>query len=246
MSSELQLQCLELAFQQAVLSQAVGEVPVGAVFVIPASVISDESLKKRLKPVSTVAASEDNDSLLVLASAHNLTNLEQNGSRHCEIICVDHVMQLCRDVCDDDSTGSSSSSTNSNSLALFLLSNSELYVTVEPCIMCAAALRYVGVRRVVFGCFNERFGGCGGVLRIHDIETCGPAEGGHSCVTVTKSNNRSESDSLGIGISNLGKLNVEQITSVEHQERAVRLLKEFYERGNPNAPEEKRKRPLVS
>jgi tRNA(Arg) A34 adenosine deaminase TadA len=42
-----------------------------------------------------------------------------------------------------------------------------LYVTVEPCIMCASAMRQVGIERVVYGCANERFGGCGGVQSIH-------------------------------------------------------------------------------
>jgi tRNA-specific adenosine deaminase 2 len=43
-----------------------------------------------------------------------------------------------------------------------------LYVTVEPCLMCASALRQVGIKKVFYGCANERFGGCGGVLSIHD------------------------------------------------------------------------------
>jgi len=43
-----------------------------------------------------------------------------------------------------------------------------LYVTVEPCIMCAAAMRQVGIERVIYGCANDRFGGCGGVQSIHD------------------------------------------------------------------------------
>lgn len=43
----------------------------------------------------------------------------------------------------------------------------DLYVTVEPCIMCASALRQYGIRAVYFGCLNDRFGGCGGVMSIH-------------------------------------------------------------------------------
>lgn len=43
----------------------------------------------------------------------------------------------------------------------------DLYVTVEPCIMCAACLRQYGIRAVYFGCSNDRFGGTGGVLNIH-------------------------------------------------------------------------------
>lgn len=42
------------------------------------------------------------------------------------------------------------------------------YVTCEPCIMCAAALREVKIKMVVFGCSNDRFGGCGSVLSVHN------------------------------------------------------------------------------
>lgn len=34
--------------------------------------------------------------------------------------------------------------------------------------MCAAALRDVMIKTVVFGCSNDRFGGCGSVLGVHD------------------------------------------------------------------------------
>jgi len=43
----------------------------------------------------------------------------------------------------------------------------ELFVTCEPCIMCASALRILEIKIVYFGCSNERFGGCGSVLNIH-------------------------------------------------------------------------------
>jgi tRNA-specific adenosine deaminase 2 len=43
-----------------------------------------------------------------------------------------------------------------------------LYVTVEPCIMCSSALRQLGIKEVYFGCMNERFGGCGGVLGVNE------------------------------------------------------------------------------
>lgn len=43
-----------------------------------------------------------------------------------------------------------------------------LYVTVEPCIMCASALRQLGIHEVYCGCLNERFGGCGGVLGVNE------------------------------------------------------------------------------
>lgn len=41
------------------------------------------------------------------------------------------------------------------------------FVTCEPCIMCAAALCDIEIKGVVFGCSNDRFGGCGSVLGVH-------------------------------------------------------------------------------
>lgn len=43
----------------------------------------------------------------------------------------------------------------------------DLYVTCEPCIMCAAALARVKIGRVFFGCKNDRFGGCGSLMSLH-------------------------------------------------------------------------------
>ena len=53
-----------------------------------------------------------------------------------------------------------------------VLSETDLYVTVEPCIMCASALRQYNVRAVYYGCGNDRFGGNGGVLNIHSEYAC--------------------------------------------------------------------------
>lgn len=47
----------------------------------------------------------------------------------------------------------------------------DLYVTVEPCVMCASALKHIGIRTVYFGCGNERFGGNGSVLKINTDDT---------------------------------------------------------------------------
>ena len=75
----------------------------------------------------------------------NRTNEFNNGTKHCEIIAM-------------------------SSLPLQkYFSNHTLYVTVEPCVMCAAALRIMGLAKVKFGCSNERFGGCGSVLNAHNL-----------------------------------------------------------------------------
>ena len=49
---------------------------------------------------------------------------------------------------------------------LDIFSRCTLYVTCEPCIMCASLLLQLGVRHVVYGCANPRFGGCGSVLNV--------------------------------------------------------------------------------
>lgn len=55
-----------------------------------------------------------------------------------------------------------------------ILQQTDLYVTVEPCIMCASALRQYGIRAVYFGCLNDRFGGCGGVMQINSDKSVDP------------------------------------------------------------------------
>ena len=53
----------------------------------------------------------------------------------------------------------------------------DLYVTKEPCIMCAGALIHVRIRRLIFGCADPKSGAAGGVINLlqhsalnHDCE----------------------------------------------------------------------------
>ncbi|XP_041964941.1 tRNA-specific adenosine deaminase 2 [Alosa alosa] len=87
----------------------------------------------------------------VIGKGRNEVNDTKNATRHAEMVAFDQVMEWCRsrdldlkDVC----------------------AQTTLYVTVEPCIMCSAALRLVNIPLIVYGCGNERFGGCGSVLNI--------------------------------------------------------------------------------
>jgi len=43
-----------------------------------------------------------------------------------------------------------------------------LYVTMEPCLMCAGAIHLARVSRVVFGCSDPKAGALGSVYRIHE------------------------------------------------------------------------------
>jgi len=52
------------------------------------------------------------------------------------------------------------------SLGNYRLPDSVLYVTLEPCLMCAAALIQARVRRLVFGAWDPQFGAAGSMLDV--------------------------------------------------------------------------------
>ncbi|MDQ6655509.1 MAG: tRNA adenosine(34) deaminase TadA [Verrucomicrobiota bacterium] len=52
------------------------------------------------------------------------------------------------------------------SLGDWRLNECDLYVTKEPCAMCAGALVHVRMRRVIFGCADPRSGAAGGMLNL--------------------------------------------------------------------------------
>lgn len=52
----------------------------------------------------------------------------------------------------------------------YRLEDATLYVTLEPCVMCAGALVAARVRRVVFGARDLRFGGVRSKFRVADSE----------------------------------------------------------------------------
>lgn len=51
-------------------------------------------------------------------------------------------------------------------LGSYRLTDTTLYVTLEPCAMCAAAIVHARVRRVVFGAWDPRAGAAGSVVDI--------------------------------------------------------------------------------
>jgi tRNA(adenine34) deaminase len=46
----------------------------------------------------------------------------------------------------------------------YRLDDAVLYVTLEPCLMCAAAIVHARLRRVVFGAFDPKAGAAGGMI----------------------------------------------------------------------------------
>ena len=51
-------------------------------------------------------------------------------------------------------------------LGSYRLTDTTLYVTLEPCVMCAAAIVHARVRRVVFGAWDPRAGGVGSLIDV--------------------------------------------------------------------------------
>src|SRR6516164_775626 len=51
-------------------------------------------------------------------------------------------------------------------LGSYRLTDTTLYVTLEPCVMCAAAVVHARVRRLVFGAWDPRAGGAGSIVNV--------------------------------------------------------------------------------
>ncbi|XHF99052.1 tRNA(adenine34) deaminase [Aspergillus wentii] len=89
----------------------------------------------------------------IVGSGMNDTNRSMNGTKHAEFIAIEEMLR---------------------SYPRSSLNSTDLYVTVEPCVMCASALKQYQIRAVYFGCANERFGGTGSVLSLHSDPTIDP------------------------------------------------------------------------
>ncbi|MGG2085621.1 tRNA adenosine(34) deaminase TadA [Priestia aryabhattai] len=101
----------------------------------------DEALKAKDKlevPIGAVIVQNDE----VIAAAYNLRETEQRSVAHAELLAID---EACK------------------KLGTWRLEDATLYVTLEPCPMCAGAIVLSRVKRVVFGAYDPK-GGCAGTL----------------------------------------------------------------------------------
>jgi tRNA-specific adenosine deaminase 2 len=90
----------------------------------------------------------------IIGRGMNDTNRSYNGTRHAEFIAINQLL-------------STTTPSGEQKYPPNVLKECDLYVTVEPCIMCASLLRQFGIRKVYFGAVNDKFGGTGGVLNVH-------------------------------------------------------------------------------
>ena len=54
-------------------------------------------------------------------------------------------------------------------LGSYRLTDTTLYVTLEPCVMCASAIVHARVRRLVFGAWDPRAGGAGSIADVFTL-----------------------------------------------------------------------------
>ena len=98
-----------------------------------ALMLAEEAFKKGEVPVGAVIVCRDK----IIARAYNLTEALIDVTAHAEMQAI---------------------TMSANELGGKYLQDCTLYVTVEPCVMCAGALGWAQIRRVVYGCSDEKRG----------------------------------------------------------------------------------------
>lgn len=92
-------------------------------------------------PIGAVIAHEGE----VIAGAHNERELRQDPTAHAEVIALREA---------------------SAALGSWRVLDTVMYVTLEPCAMCAGALVLARVPRVVYGASDPKAGACGSILDV--------------------------------------------------------------------------------
>ena len=98
-------------------------------------------------PVGAVIVRDAPGGRQVIATGYNRPITEHDPTAHAEIVALRHAAAL---------------------LGNYRLPECELYVTLEPCAMCAMALLHARVKRVVFGAADPKTGAAGSVLNLFD------------------------------------------------------------------------------
>lgn len=92
-------------------------------------------------PIGAVLVSDNH----VIAAAHNYREISQDPTAHAEIIIIRKAAEQ---------------------LKTWRLTDTTLYVTLEPCPMCAGAIVQARIARLVFGAWDPKAGACGSILDI--------------------------------------------------------------------------------
>ena len=86
----------------------------------------------------------------IIARAHNQVELLKDATAHAEMLALTQAEAAVGD---------------------WRLTDCDLYVTKEPCPMCAGALVHTRIRRVVFGCADPSAGAAGSMMNLLQMES---------------------------------------------------------------------------
>lgn len=98
-------------------------------------------------PVGAVIVRDTPAGRQVIATGYNRPITDHDPTAHAEIVALRHAAHL---------------------LGNYRLPECELFVTLEPCAMCAMALMHARFKRVVFGALEPKTGAAGSVLNLFD------------------------------------------------------------------------------
>jgi len=84
---------------------------------------------------------------VVIGKAHNLKETLNDSTAHAEILAIKEASRY---------------------IGNWRLNGAEMYVTLEPCPMCASAISQSRISKVYIGTFNKDMGACGSVINLLD------------------------------------------------------------------------------
>lgn len=100
-------------------------------------------------PIGAVVV--DHYSGQIIASAHNLSEHGKHALAHAELLAMDEACLR---------------------LGVNRLRGMDLYVTLEPCTMCAAAISFMRIENLYFGAYDSKGGAVISGVRFYDSQTC--------------------------------------------------------------------------
>jgi tRNA(adenine34) deaminase len=102
---------------------------------------AEEALSKEEIPIGAVIVHNER----IIGRGHNQVELLRDPTAHAEMIAV------------------TAAATHLNS---WRLNDCDIYVTLEPCIMCTGALLAARVKNVFFAAFDPKYGACGSLYNL--------------------------------------------------------------------------------
>ncbi len=106
--------------------------------------MAQEAYNAKEVPIGCVIVKDNK----IIARVSNLSKTLNCATKHAEILAIEKSSEV---------------------LGRSNLSDCDLYVTLEPCPMCAGAIINAKIRKVVFGAFDLNYGACGSAINMFSL-----------------------------------------------------------------------------